>query len=276
MKIKKIGIIFFILQNILSAGMPPAQIGMSPGHFEITYDGKSKTHSLKLMNYSNRTIHARISLGNWTLNNTELVEISPTPQSLDQWILITPVNFKVAPKKTQTIRFAIRPRTKPLSGEHRAMIWINEVPSSDNQKGMNTKFRLGVGVYLNVPPIHPKGKLNTMATKVEKNSIKVSLNYTNKGNVHDRLHGHLSLWKANTKLSKKDRNEIVSKKKVHKDLISQIPLPAKPILAKLKKRVDMFLAKPTKKGKYLIYLNGKFKNNVEFSKEKVITIKSTK
>jgi len=276
MKIKKIGFIFIILQNILSAGLPPAQIGISPGHFEITYDGKSKTHSLKLMNYSNRTIQARISLGNWTLNNTELIEIKPTPQSLDQWILITPVNFKIAPKKTQTIRFAIRPRTKPISGEHRAMIWIDEVGAKESQKGMTAKFRLGVGVYLNVPPIYPKGKLNTITTKVEKNSIRVSLNYTNNGNVHDRLHGNISLWKANTKLSKKERNKIISKKKVHKDLISQIILPSKPILAKLKKRVDLFLAKPTKKGRYLLYLNGKFKNNVEFSKEKVITIKSTK
>ena len=264
-----------LLQSTLCAGPPPAQVGISPSRFEITYDGKSKTHAITFINYSNRNISARLSLANWTLDNQKIIEIAPTPQSLDQWMLITPINFTVPPKETQTIRFAIRPRSKPSAGEHRAMIWIDEVlDSSRPSKGMTAKFRFGIAVYLNVPPVYAKGKLQKVVASSDTEDLQVALKYTNSGNVHDRLSGTVSLWKANTTLSKNQKSDILSQDTESKALLSKVTIPSKPILAKLKQTMVVSLPKPKQKGRYLLVINGHFKNAVEFTKEQIITIKA--
>ena len=264
-----------LLQSTLHAGPPSAQVSISPSRFEITYDGKSKTHAITFINYSNRHISARLSLANWTLDNQKMIEIAPTPQSLDQWMLITPLNFTVPPNETQTIRFAIRPRSKPSAGEHRAIIWIDEVlDSSHPSKGMTAKFRLGIPVYLNVPPVYAKGKLQKVTTRSDTKDLQVSLKYTNNGNVHDRLTGTVSLWKANTTLSKKQKIDILSQDTESNALLSKVTIPARPILAKLKQTMIISLPKPKKKGRYLLVINGHFKNGVEFTKEQFITIKA--
>ena len=264
-----------LLQSTLNAGPPPAQVGISPNRFEITYDGKSKTHAITFINYSNRHIRARLSLANWTLDKGEIVEIAPTPQSLDQWMLITPVNFTVPPKETQTIRFAIRPKSKPKAGEHRAIIWIDEVvDSSRPSKGMTAKFRFGIAVYLNVPPVYAKGKLQKVTVRSDTKDLQIALNYTNSGNVHDRLTGTVSLWKVNTTLSKKQKSDILSQDIESDALLSKVVIPSKPILAKLKPTMVVSLPKPKYKGRYLLVVNGHFKNDVEFTKEQIITIKA--
>ena len=263
------------LQSTLHAGPPPAKAGISPSRFEITYDGKSKTHVITFINYSNRNISARLSLANWTLDNEEIVEIAPTPQSLDQWMLITPINFKVPPKESQTIRFAIRPKSKPKAGEHRAMIWIDEVlDSSRPSKGMTAKFRFGIAVYLNVPPVYAKGKLQKVIASSDTKDLQVALKYANSGNVHDRLTGTVSLWKVNTTLSKKQKSDILSQDIESKELLSKVTIPSRPILAKLKQTMVVSLPKPKYKGRYLLVVDGHFKNGVEFTKEQIITIKA--
>ena len=264
-----------LLQSTLHAEPAPAKAGISPNRFEITYDGKSKTHAITFINYSNRNISARLSLANWTLDNGEIVEIAPTPQSLDQWILITPLNFKVPPKETQTIRFAIRPKSKPKAGEHRAMIWIDEVlDSSRPSKGMTAQFRFGIAVYLNVAPVDVKGKLQKIIVNSDTKDLQVALSYTNSGNVHDRLNGTVSLWKVNTTLSKKQKSDILTQGIKSKELLSKVAIPSRPILAKLKPTMVVSLPKPKYKGRYLLVVNGHFKNGVEFTKEKIITIKA--
>jgi len=273
-KTKKLVTLVLLLSSMLYAVVPPkAKIGVSPSRFELLYDNKRKTNVITLINYSNKKITAEISLSNWTLENGQIKNIAPTPQSLDQWILITPVRFTIKPNDTKTIRFAIRPRTKPTSGEHRAMIWIDEILPEGDSEGIRFKFQLGVPVYLNVPPTYAKGLLNQITTTVGKESIDVTLALQNRGNVHDRLTGSISLWKASSNISKAQRDNIVKKDLKNKALISTITLPAGPVLPKLKAKDILSIPKPKRKGKYLLYLKGHFKNGKEIVKEKYIYIK---
>ncbi len=253
---------------------PPPQVAVSPSRFEITYDKKMKTYALTLINYSDHKIKARISLSNWTLEGDKIKELPPTPQSLDQWMLITPLNVRVAPHSTQTVRFAIRPRTKPAPGEHRAMIWIDQVQDSQfENEGIQAKFKFGVAVYLYVPPISPKGKLQKLSAVSKAKTIEVTLKFSNSGNVHDRFKGTLSLWKANSPLSEEERNAILSQNIKNTYLISKEAVPTKPLLPKIQQTIKVFLKKPKSKGPYILYLHGVFKDEKEFTKKQIVIVK---
>ena len=257
--------------------IPPAQVAVSPALLELAYDPHSKTEAITFFNYSDRTIHATISLSNWTLDGNGKTKITPpTPQSLDQWILITPLNFTVKPKDRQTIRFAIRARAKPAAGEHRAMIWIDEVlPSNAKNDGMRAKFRFGIPVYLAVQPAKADGRLQGMQVKAHPGSLNILFVCVNKGNLHDRMDGTISLWKAGTPLSQKERDEILLQNKKSKYLVLDTRIPGEPVFPKQKRTISTRLNVP-KKGRYLLYVKGHFANGNAFVKEKTVTIPAAK
>ena len=266
--------ILFLQASYAKTVTPPPQVAVSPSRFEITYGKKMKTYALTLINYSDHKIKARISLSNWTLEGDKIKELPPTPQSLDQWMLITPLNVRIAPHGTQTIRFAIRPRTKPTPGEHRAMIWIDQIQDSQfENEGIQAKFRFGVAVYLYVPPISPKGKLQKLSAVSKTKTVASTLKFSNNGNVHDRFNGTLSLWKANSPLSTEQRNAILSKNLKSNYLISREAVPSKPLLPKTQQTIKVFLKKPKIKGPYILYLHGTFKNGKELTKKQIVIVK---
>jgi len=270
-KVLILSLLFF--SGELDARIPSAKVGVSPSRFELVYDKRAKTQVITLINYSDKPITAEISLSNWTLKDGKIVEIAPTPQSLDQWILITPMRFTIKPKDMQKIRFAIRSRVKPKPGEHRAIIWFNEIPHEKSSKGIQFKFKLGVPVYLSVPPAKPKGVLKKLTTKVGKGEIFVTLAHGNTGNVHDRLTGSISLWKTSPKLSRIQRDKILQGNGKHKALVHKTTLPAIAILPKLTPKETIRIPKPKRKGTYLLYLKGHYKDGKEIIKEMPVYIK---
>ncbi len=273
--IGRVLLILFLQISLYGKGIiPPPQIAVSPSRFDITYGKKMKTYALTLINYADHKIKAHISLSNWTLDNDKIKELSPTPQSLDQWMLITPLNVSIAPKETQTIRFAIRPRSKPTPGEHRAMIWIDQVQDSQfENEGVQAKFRFGVAVYLSVPPVSAKGELQRISVTNTTNNIAVALKFSNSGNVHDRFNGTLSFWKANSTLSSQQKNDILTQDLKNTQLVTKMAVPSNPLLPKLQQTTKVFLKKPKIKGPYILYLHGAFKNGKELTRKLIVIVK---
>ncbi|MDH5638783.1 MAG: molecular chaperone, partial [Nitrospinota bacterium] len=90
------------------------QIGAAPPNVTVEIGGKPVSGSIQLFNLSKTPVKLHTTVSNWELDEANNIRtIPPTPQSMDLWTIVSPVDFTIAPGKTQTIRFSIRPRTKP-------------------------------------------------------------------------------------------------------------------------------------------------------------------
>ncbi|MBC8524692.1 MAG: hypothetical protein ISR54_05780 [Chlorobium phaeobacteroides] len=205
MKYVKIIPLFFcclVLAHVLFAEekLPPGQVGVAPNIFEELHIGsKPVNESIRLYNFKEKPITVRVDAHNWTIDEDNKVKLlPPDPQSLDQWLIINPLSFTVPPKKSQVIRFSIRPRVKPDPGEHRAIIYFTEEKNPEDSTATATLqvlFRIGVGVYATADPVRKKGVLHSF--KLDGNK-KLSADIENTGNVHIRFGGKFAIWQADT------------------------------------------------------------------------------
>lgn len=120
----------------------------------MTLTGSQAAEAVKVVNLDQTPLHLKVSVVHWRLDEHNRIEvIAPTPQSADQWLLITPLEFVVEPGKFQTLRVLVRPRVKPEAGEHRAMIFLEEQPPKTEEFTTRNLARIGVGVYVWIPPV---------------------------------------------------------------------------------------------------------------------------
>ncbi|MDO5673521.1 MAG: fimbria/pilus periplasmic chaperone [bacterium] len=177
---------------------PPGQIGVSPSMFEFAIGMEPVDKSLQLANMKTKPVRVKVEVYNWTLDENNAIQLLPPDrQSLDQWMLIQPVDFTVEPGKTQTVRFSIRPRSKPEAGEHRAIIYFVEQPDSEKTESASIEmlFRLGVGVYGYAEPVVRKAVIHgVQLARQADSSPEIRIDVENKGNVHSRVQGSFSVW----------------------------------------------------------------------------------
>ncbi len=132
-------------------------IAVSPPRLDITLTGSQAAEAVKVVNLGERPLRIKVSVAHWRLDEQNRIElIAPTPQSADQWLLITPLEFVIEPGKFQTLRILVRPRVAPEAGEHRAMIFLDEQPPEAKEFATLNLARIGVGVYVLVPPVERK------------------------------------------------------------------------------------------------------------------------
>src|SRR4249919_2860271 len=101
-----------LLILLLAAMAAPAraQIAISPVIQEIRLDQPAKVMSFRLTNFDNRAKQVVVSVANWTINEDGEIRTLPTDESsLDRWVIVSPLQFALAPKSAQTIRVAVRP-----------------------------------------------------------------------------------------------------------------------------------------------------------------------
>ncbi|MFN3414401.1 MAG: molecular chaperone, partial [Thermoanaerobaculum sp.] len=119
----------FLLPALLPGCALAGALAVSPPRLDITLVGSQAAEAVKVVNLDAAPIHLKVSVAHWRLDEHNRLElIPPTPQSADQWLLITPLEFVVEPGKSQTLRILVRPRVKPEAGEHRAMVFLEEQP----------------------------------------------------------------------------------------------------------------------------------------------------
>ncbi len=239
---------------------PPGQIGVAPSMFELSIGDKPVNESVRIFNLKKTPTTVKVEVYNWTLDEKEEVKLlPPDKQSLDRWILINPLSFTIEPGKSQVVRFSIRPTVKPDPGEHRAMIYFIEQPSTakaDSAKALEILFKLGVGVYGQADPVKRAGSLNQFS--FDKTSSSLVADISNSGNVHTRLKGNYSIWKKDAfpgigaagKLSEQQKPENSVKGLLVSGQINQSP-----VLAGSRRVIRTQLLMPKTPGSYIIAVN---------------------
>ena len=243
------------------AATPPAQIAVSPSKLEVTVGPRSTTESVTLMNLGNEPVDVDVSVANWDLDEASEIRIlEPTEQSLDQWMVINPLRFTVAGGKSQTVRFSIRPRVEPRPGEHRAMIYFNQVLPEKSQDVVRVKFSLGVAVYAMVGEIERRGTLHDVDVVGGSNPPVARLDVSSDGSAHVRMAGQYAIYPADVYpgtehtdwVPDQSPQEIV----VPEMAVAAGALPPRPVLAATRREIVLQTHGELAPGNYVLDLNG--------------------
>lgn len=210
-------------------GLQP-QLAISPSRVEFNIDEVRSTKSVTVLNLGSEPMNVEVSVQNWDFDeNNNYRALLPTPQSLDQWLIINPVRLTIPAKSQQTVRMAIRPKAQPWDGEHRAMIFFKQ-QQNEHSKGVNVQFNVGVPVYAFFGDIKEEVVLHGMS--YSKESQELIFDLSNKGNAYIRPQGVFRIV-SETNLSDE---ELLSQLKLkvgesEGEYIEQGKLNSKPVFA---------------------------------------------
>jgi len=240
-------------------------IGVSPPRFELKLDDKkAKTQVFRVVNIDKQPATFRIYIQGWILNEkNEIQPVKSTEQSLDNWITVNPVSFTLPPGKTQTVRFSVRPRVKPQAGEHRALIFVEEVNSNPVKKdssAVKVLGRFGVAVYAYVGSPKKVGVLNSVSVDGKTNDIKASFDISSQGNAYVRMNGQYAVWAANkypgASATKPIANLQEQKSKKPDGVLDAGVLPSLPVLPGTRRQLILNISKKLPPGQYVLDING--------------------
>ncbi|WP_223668724.1 fimbrial biogenesis chaperone [Kangiella shandongensis] len=188
-------LLFVVFLNIAEAAEPKKglqpQLALSPSRVEIDADEGRATKSVTVLNLGNESMRVQVSVQNWDFDqNNNYRALPPNEQSLDQWLIINPVQLEIPAKGQQTVRMAVRPRAKPEDGEHRAMVFFRQI-NAEEKEGVNVLFNIGVPVYAYFGDVQRTATLHGMSFDPEKQSL--TFDITNTGNAYVRPEGYYML-----------------------------------------------------------------------------------
>lgn len=175
---------------------PPAQLAVSPARFEVELGSKPTVQSARLINMSDREIDVEVTVAPWELDEDSRVRlVEPDEQSIDQWMVFNPREFKVPARSEQTVRFSIRPRVRPDDGEHRAMIYFQEKPAEGpDGPQVQVLFKLGVAVYAYAGNVERTATLEGVQVASDASVLSAAFDIDSTGNAHVRLDGQYAIW----------------------------------------------------------------------------------
>jgi P pilus assembly chaperone PapD len=240
---------------------PPAQVAVSPSRVELQIGTKPTTESLTLFNYSDQSVQIGVSVAHWDLdeqNNVRIIE--PHEQSLDQWLVVNPLRFRVAPKSSQTVRFSIRPRVRPEPGEHRAMIYFDQILPGESTANLRVRFRMGVAIYAHAGEVVRSGRLNSVQVVSGTNPISAKFDISSEGTSHVRLTGQYAIWPARRYPGFENTSAIEAlgrpEAMVPPEILVAGLLPARPVLPGTRREVLLLTPSELPPGSYVLDLNG--------------------
>ncbi|MDX1388368.1 MAG: hypothetical protein R3344_04215, partial [Acidobacteriota bacterium] len=178
-------------------GAPPAQIAVSPSRFEVEIGSKPTTESVDVVNLGDQAVTIKVTVATWDLDERNQVRIlEPDEQSLDQWMVVNPLQFTIPAGRTQTVRFSIRPKIRPLPGEHRAMLYFEQVLPEETAARIRLKFKVGVAVYAFAGDVTREGTLHGIDVVHGQNPAHFRFDVSSDGTAHVRLHGEYEVYRA--------------------------------------------------------------------------------
>jgi hypothetical protein len=240
---------------------PPAQIAVSPSRFELALGDRPTTESVNLINMSDRDVTVQVSTANWDLDEANQIRLlEPDEQSLDQWMVINPVRFTVPAGETQTVRFSIRPRVRPEPGEHRAMIYFNQVlPEARDERILRVRFNVGVAVYAMVGDPLRAGRLNEVSVETGRSPVVTRFDVSSEGGAHVRLSGNYAVYPAALYPGVESTGGLdreLREGRLPEHVLVAGYLPARPVLPETRRDVFLRLARELPPGEYVLDLNG--------------------
>ncbi|MEM7554393.1 MAG: fimbria/pilus periplasmic chaperone [Cyanobacteria bacterium P01_A01_bin.84] len=239
------------------------EIGVSPPRFEIEINDKQRSQSFKIKNFAKEPVEMRAYVHSWVLDEHNKVKIvESTEQTLDQWITFTPSKFTIPAGGEQTVRFAIRPKVKPNSGEHRAILYLEEVPKkTNNSQSVVTLARLGVVIYAYSGKVERVGTLNSVNVDAKANGTMAAVfDVSSEGNAHVRVKGQYAIWKADqypgAETTQKIQNLGKPKAQLPANIVNAGIIKINPILPSTRRQLEFPIAKKLPPGKYILDING--------------------
>lgn len=250
----------------LLSGIPTAnaiEIGVSPPRMEINLNAKNnRSNAITISNLSDKPVEMKAYVRNWKINEKNMLEDVPsTENSLDQWIIFTPSRFTIPPRKTQTVRFAIRPKVKPVAGEYRAVIYLQEAApaSSPDADTINTVGRVGVVVYAYAGEIKRVGTVNSVTVDTKPNQVQAVFDVSNQGNAHIRIEGQYAIWRAGkypgAKVTEPLKNVGNSNAKLPADVVKAGAIDLVPVLPSNNRQLVLPLIEKLPPGNYVLDIN---------------------
>lgn len=237
-------------------------VGVTPSRVEVQIKDKSRSKTIKISNLDKKPVQMRAYVRSWTVDsNGKFKLIESTEQTLDQWIVFTPSRFTVPAGGTQTIRLAIRPKVQPNPGEHRAMLYLEEVPAenSRNPKTVTTVGRLGIAVYGYAGDVKKIGVLNSVNVDPKPNGVKAVFDVSSKGNAHVQMRGQYTIWRAAgypgakaTQPLEKTANQPL---KLPENVLHAGKLKLAPVLADTRRQLVLPIKKKLPPGNYVLDIN---------------------
>ncbi|AFY53959.1 P pilus assembly protein, chaperone PapD [Rivularia sp. PCC 7116] len=256
------------------------EMSITPPRMEVDISSrKGRSNTIKLTNFANKPVQIRAFVKNWTMDEkNKLKDIPSTEESLDRWILFTPSKFTIPAKGTQTVRFAIRPKTKPAPGEHRAVIYFEEIASDSDSDTVNTKARMGVVVYAYAGEIKRIGNVNSVNVDTKPNAINAVFDVSNKGNAHIRMKGQYAIWKAakypGAKATRYIKSSGNSEKKLPANVIEVGRIKVPPVLPNTNRQLLQKITRKLPPGNYVLDINAEL-SGVAVDKGIPFTVKAT-
>lgn len=259
------------------------EISVSPPRMKVDINSiKGRSNTIKVTNFDNKPVQIKAYVKNWTMDaENNLQDIPSTEKSLDQWILFTPSKFTVPAGGTQTVRFAIRPKVKPAAGEHRAVIYFEEIASNTDSNKIGTKAAIGVVVYAYAGEIKRIGNVNSVSVDTKPNGINAVFDVSNQGNAHVRMRGQYAIWNAAKYPGAKATSVIKDVEDLNKKIranivrVGNINLP--PVLPNTSRKLLQNLTKETGKlppGNYVLDINADL-SGTQIDKGIPFTVKAT-
>jgi hypothetical protein len=240
--------------------LPPPQIAVTPSRLTLEIGSKPVGAAIRLFNLSKKPITLTASIAHFDLDDDNKIRvIAPTPQSLDQWVLFNPASFTIQPREQQVVRLSVRPKVRPEPGEHRAIMFFENVMDSGSETTVNVSFRLGVVIYGMASPVESTAVLHQAALVAEPGRLKLSLDVEGTGNAHARVAGQFSLWPAEKFPGLDDVPDFdvgAREPELPGNVAAAGLLSATPVLAGTRRSIPTFISRPPEPGPYLLALKG--------------------
>lgn len=176
---------------------PSLAVSQSRLEIELGAEETQAFESVAVMNVGSEPQAILVTMSNWDLDESNLFRAQPpSPQSLDQWMVVNPLRFVLEPGASQTIRFAVRPRVVPEGGEHRAMVFFNQDMDSEINADKTLVFNIGLPVYTYVGEYNRTTEINGVEfVPGDNNTGEILIRASNSGNAHSRAQGFFGYWK---------------------------------------------------------------------------------
>jgi len=254
------------LSPIMTISAHAGVFGVSPMLFEIELSDRPPTQALQVFNFSNEAMEFKVSVATWDLDeNSRVLILEPTEQSLDQWILINPLQLKIAPKGKATVRFSVRPRIVPTPGEHRAMIYLTEIGSHDFGN-IQVQGQFGVAVYGYVGAVRRKGQLHGVTVDTQTNPVTAQFDISSLGTAHIRLKSQFAIWSAAAFPGVEKTESIPGLGKadtVYPEGVLEVgELPTTPILPGTRRTLTLKTGRELPPGDYMLDINGELNGEI--------------
>jgi hypothetical protein len=245
--------------GIALGATPPPQIAISPSKLEVELGRHPTTESITVMNLGKEDVAIEVSVATWDLDETSRVRlIAPDEQSLDQWMIVSPLRFTVPGGESQTVRFSIRPKVEPRPGEHRAMIYFNQVLPPGEREAMRVRFSFGVAVYATVGEVLRVGQVHDAAIVPGSNPVVARLDVSSLGSAHVRLSGRYAIYRAGAygAASPPPLAAGETAATTEPTVVAEGLLPSRPVLPSTRRALRLETERQLEPGAYVLDLDG--------------------